>query len=526
MVRGWENIRERFSNAFVGLNYPDLTASDFYRSGLSLGSRTVTSAQPVFEVKVDSDGINKMRYYWHGYSYDTYLDGRWVNLHDTKAMSVPSDWPVETTDWKNRHEVDFEFSVDSPLLFTFYSPDRIIYIDQPSEIVLDKRFLENINLIAVLANPALHRGEKYRTVSLISTPTERELRTSGENYPKDIRDRYLQLPENFSKNIIRLAAEITKGEKNAYDKTNAITSYLRSNIQYSDSLPPKPAGRDVLEWIIFDHKEGFCNYYASLEVLMLRSIGIPARLAVGYAEGTEQKGGDSYQVLKNDSHAWPEVFFPDYGWIEFEPTAAQPPLNYPSGDFSLDENPNPNINSSDLSSDSIGLGRLDQEEEEFFMLDEAPSNQINPVQVFILFVIFMVIVGLGIFLYKRIQKSPSLPFIMIRKSITNLGLHVPDWLDYLAVMTQITPVEQYYLKILWLEKLLKVQLKEGWSPAERIAALSSVYPSISLQSEVLLEEYQKKLYSQSDEDSTRAYEAYQILSRFLVNAWFRKLLKK
>ncbi len=85
MIRGWENVRERFSNAFVGLNYPDLSASDYYRSGLSLGSRAVTGAEPVFEVKVQSDGIKKMRYYWHGYSYDTYYDGRWVNLHDTKA---------------------------------------------------------------------------------------------------------------------------------------------------------------------------------------------------------------------------------------------------------------------------------------------------------------------------------------------------------------------------------------------------------------------------------------------------------
>ncbi len=443
-----------------------------------------------------------------------------------KRMSNPSDWPLGTPEWKDRHEVYFEFSVDSPLLFTYYSPDRIIYIDQPSEIVFDNRSLEKINLIAVLANPALHRGEKYRTVSLISSPTDRELRTSGQNYPKDILDRYIQLPENFSKSIINLAADITVNEKNAYDKTIAITRYLRSNITYSDTLPPKPAGKDVLEWILFDHKEGFCNYYASLEVLMLRSIGIPARLAVGYAEGAEQEGGDEYQVLKKDSHAWPEVFFPGYGWIEFEPTASQPPLDYPSGDPTIDENPDSIINPGDFPSGNPGVGRLGQEEEEIFLLDEVPTNPINTVQVFILTVILIGLMGLGIFLYKRIQSSPSHLFLVIRKSLKNFGLHVPDWLEYLTVMTQITPVEQYYLKILWLEKLLKVQQKEGWSPAERLAALSLVYPSISLQSEILLEEYQKRLYSQSGEDSARAYDAYQILSSYLLGAWLRKLLKK
>ena len=437
MIREWEDVRERFSNVFVGLNYPDLTSSDYYRSGLSLGSSAVTSSQPVFKVKVKSGGIDKVRYYWHGYSYDTYYDGRWVNLNDTKAMAAPSDWPIETPEWKSRKKVEFEFTVDSPLLFTFYSPDPMIYIDQPSEIVIDNRFLENINLIAVLANPALHREEKYRTVSLIGTPTERELRTSGENYPKDILDRYLQLPENFSGRIINLASEITKEEKNAYDKTIKITNYLRSNIEYSDTLPPKPAGSDVLEWVLFDHKEGFCNYYASLEVLMLRSIGIPARLAVGYSEGTEQKGGDGYNVLKNNSHAWPEVFFPGFGWIEFEPTAAQPPLNYPSGETTPEDNPFANLNSSDFSSGKIGMGRLGPEEEEIFLLDEVPSKPINPVQMFFMAATLIALLSLGTYVYKRIQKSPSHLFVLIRKPLIYFGLHVPVWMDYLAVMTQI-----------------------------------------------------------------------------------------
>ena len=79
----------------------------------------------------------------------------------------------------------------------------------------------------------------------------------------------------------------------------------------------------------FDLKQGFCNYYASIEVLMLRSVGVPARMAVGFAEGGFDNEANVYIVRSLDSHAWPEVYFPEIGWIEFEPTGNQDPLLRP-----------------------------------------------------------------------------------------------------------------------------------------------------------------------------------------------------
>src|SRR5687767_11533052 len=80
-----------------------------------------------------------------------------------------------------------------------------------------------------------------------------------------------------------------------------------------------------LEWFLFNWKSGYCNYYASAEVLMLRSLGIPARLAVGYAQGEENDDG-TFTVYERDAHAWPQVYFPAIGWVDFEPTASQPPI--------------------------------------------------------------------------------------------------------------------------------------------------------------------------------------------------------
>jgi len=76
-------------------------------------------------------------------------------------------------------------------------------------------------------------------------------------------------------------------------------------------------------------KQGFCNYYATAEVILLRSVGIPARLAVGYAQGDNVDDPLLYTVRQRDAHAWPEVYFPGVGWVEFEPTASQPTLVRP-----------------------------------------------------------------------------------------------------------------------------------------------------------------------------------------------------
>ena len=82
-----------------------------------------------------------------------------------------------------------------------------------------------------------------------------------------------------------------------------------------------------MDWVLFDLKQGYCNYYASAMVVMLRTMGIPARMAAGFAQGTWNSDEQAFVVEERDAHTWVEVYFPGYGWVEFEPTAAQAPLN-------------------------------------------------------------------------------------------------------------------------------------------------------------------------------------------------------
>jgi hypothetical protein len=85
----------------------------------------------------------------------------------------------------------------------------------------------------------------------------------------------------------------------------------------------------VVDFFLFDVQRGYCDYYGSAFVVLARAAGIPARLAIGYAMGSYSYERNCYVVVERDAHSWPEVYFGEYGWIPFEPTAAFVPLDRP-----------------------------------------------------------------------------------------------------------------------------------------------------------------------------------------------------
>ena len=139
---------------------------------------------------------------------------------------------------------------------------------------------------------------------------------------------YTQLPEGLPERIRDLALEVTSGHSSPYAKARALDQYLSSQYTYryadgSGSEAPPP-GRDPVDWFLFDHREGTCGVFSTAFVVMARSIGIPARVASGWAISPTN---DQQEVLTNQAHQWAEVAFEGLGWVQFEPTA---PLGAPS----------------------------------------------------------------------------------------------------------------------------------------------------------------------------------------------------
>lgn len=177
------------------------------------------------------------------------------------------------------------------------------------------------------ANP-LGPGEAYELEVALSTATEAELGAAGEDYPQEIRDRYLDTT-GVTDRVAQLAREITANATNDYEQAKALADFLRRDTRFDYNTKPGayPAGVDLVDFFLFDPdrgRSGYCQHYASAMVMMARSLGLPARVAAGFAPG-ERIAEDTYLVREANAHAWAEVYFPGYGWQIFEATKSIDP---------------------------------------------------------------------------------------------------------------------------------------------------------------------------------------------------------
>ena len=168
----------------------------------------------------------------------------------------------------------------------------------------------------------------YRAESWTPVVSEAQLRSAGNNYPEWVRDRYLYLRDDVPPRVLALGRDLTAAQRTPYDRARALVDYLRT-FPYTLDLPAPPFNRDVVDYFLFDLKKGYCDYFASAMVVLARGAGLPARLVVGYAPGSYDPENARYVVTEMDAHSWAEIYFPDYGWIEFEPTSSRAPITVP-----------------------------------------------------------------------------------------------------------------------------------------------------------------------------------------------------
>ncbi len=185
--------------------------------------------------------------------------------------------------------------------------------------------LMNIDKLSSVS-PRTSRGSYGVTVEY-SAATTADLQAAGDSFP-DWVAAYTQLPSNYRApavldRIHKKALEIVQaaGAQNEYDAAVAIEAYLRSNV-FTYTLDPERAtpGADPLDYFLFNSHQGYCEFFATAMGDMLRSLGIPTRLVSGFGPGTYDAGVNGFIVRSEDAHNWVEAYFPNYGWIQFEPT--------------------------------------------------------------------------------------------------------------------------------------------------------------------------------------------------------------
>ena len=163
---------------------------------------------------------------------------------------------------------------------------------------------------------------RYFGVSRLPVLDAAKLRAASTDYPPEIARTYLQLPQ-LDPRIPEFAKEITANAKTSFDKAVTLENYLRTRFRYTLSLTGKP-GDDPLAHFLFETRAGHCEYFASAMAVMLRTLGIPSREVNGFLPGEYNDVAGDYIVRESDAHSWVEVYFPENGWIAFDPTPPGP----------------------------------------------------------------------------------------------------------------------------------------------------------------------------------------------------------
>lgn len=144
--------------------------------------------------------------------------------------------------------------------------------------------------------------------------------------PAAIQNRYLQLPKSLPNKVRKLTQQITVHANNRYQKAMAVEQYLHSDaFSYNTKHVAVPGkNQDYVAQFLFDTKRGYCDNFSSAMAVMLRTIGIPTRWVKGFTPGKYQEtlgnGEKVYKVTNANAHSWVEVYFPNSGWVPFEPT--------------------------------------------------------------------------------------------------------------------------------------------------------------------------------------------------------------
>lgn len=259
---------------------------------------------------------------YRGIIFDEYDGVAWIGDDSEPTIISDEDPP---------YSYPFEFRSLGPratVTQTFYvereQPNVVFSGGQPDSVWID-------GTVGVDTNGALRTGGTlgvdtvYSVIASRGAATPDQLRGLPERETPEPLQKYLQVPVTVPPRVEELARRITADAPTRYDKVKAIETWLAENFRYDIDSPVPPAGRDAVDYFLFDSDVGFCEQFASATAIMLRTLDIPVRVVAGYTPGTRNPFTGYYEIKNSDAHTWVEVWFPSYGWYEFDPTFAVPP---------------------------------------------------------------------------------------------------------------------------------------------------------------------------------------------------------
>ena len=311
-------------------------------------------------LKIKTEGP-KRNLFWRATTLDDYTGTGWQesldlntaatsNQIDSDSLSVLPAAARNQANWV-KQDVTVEALKDNHLIASA-QPMRW---DPPS----DASFQDEAGDVVVLSR-SLQRDQTYTVWSYAPRPTPKQLGQSGTNYPESVQgdleviqtvpvpkwgtpDRDLLMKVFFdarfaddalmqaNKPLYDIAKQVTEGAANPYAAATALEAWFRrpslGGFLY-DEQPPVPAANEpALAMFVTQTKRGYCQHFAGAMALMLRYLGIPARVAAGFTSGSYDADSHEWTVTDHEAHDWVEVYFPGWGWIPFDPTPGRGTLD-------------------------------------------------------------------------------------------------------------------------------------------------------------------------------------------------------
>ena len=202
----------------------------------------------------------------------------------------------------------------------------IFAAEKPIELWLPQRKVLLGSGGTIVSPVTMGQGAVYTVLSQLNQPSPTELSRSLGNGPSlapPDAGIYTQLPARYRR-VRALALSITHGKQSLYSKVTALEDWMARHLHYSTNIPPLPPGQDAVNAFLFGNRTGYCEQISTALAVMLRTLGVPTREAVGYVPGSYDALTGLYTVTASDAHAWVQVWFPGVGWLSFDPTAHIP----------------------------------------------------------------------------------------------------------------------------------------------------------------------------------------------------------
>ena len=276
-----------------------------------------TWPQPTDDVVFTVDGDRPEG--WRSETFDLWDGSEWTRSDRLRyQLSTTGDLVTSPTDLgasgpvENRQTIRIEATYADVLV----AAASAVSVEAPWQVA------QRLDGTLTVGRRAVGRGATYTVSSRSRDVSPAVLRASDRQaVPPEILERYAAPPQT-SDRVLEAATEATADASTTYDKVKALEAWMGRQAEYSLSAPIAPAGADVVDHFLFDSQLGWCNQTATSLVVLARANGIPARMVTGFTPGERDPVSGAYVVRNRNYHAWAEVWFPEAGWVAFDPTAA------------------------------------------------------------------------------------------------------------------------------------------------------------------------------------------------------------